>query len=185
MSRPVSARSHVYRITLDAMFVAIFVTLSMVPSQLSWATLPALLCAFLLGPIDVLAVVTIGSLIEQIWYGLSFQSIFWMLPWIAFGIVIGLFAWLCQKYPKIWLMIIGIVCAEILLSVANTSVLLRFGYVMVDPTKFPTTVPLWLVTVLTYILRMPQGIIRAVLSSVIVPLLVPPLRRAMAKFFAF
>jgi len=182
MSHPVSARSHVYRITLDAMFVAIYVVLSLVPSQLSWATLPALLCAFLLGPLDVLAVVTIGSFIEQLWYGLSFQSIFWMIPCMTFGIAISLFAWLYRKCPKVWVMIVGIVCCEILLSVANTAVLLRFGYVMIDPSRFPSAMPFWLVSVLTYILRMPQGVIRAVLSSIIVPLLLPPLRKAMAKF---
>jgi len=160
MSHPVSARPRVYRITLDAMFVAIFVVLSMVPSQLSWASLPALLCAFLLGPLDVLTVVTIGSFIEQLWYGLSIQTIFWMLPWIAFGIV----------------------CSELLLSVANTSVLIGFGYVMIDPSKFASTTPFWWVTVLTYVLRMPQGIIRAVLSSITLPILLPPLRKVMKKY---
>jgi len=182
MSHPVSARPRVYRITLDAMFVAIFVVLSMVPSQLSWASLPALLCAFLLGPLDVLTVVTIGSFIEQLWYGLSIQTIFWMLPWIAFGIVCGTFAWLYRRAPKIWLLIVGIVCSELLLSVANTSVLIGFGYVMIDPSKFASTTPFWWVTVLTYVLRMPQGIIRAVLSSITLPILLPPLRKVMKKY---
>ncbi len=183
MSHPVSARKkNIYRITLDAMFVAIFVTLSMVPSQLSWASLPALLCAFLMGPADVLVVVTLGSFVEQLWYGLSLYSFLWMIPWILFGIAAGLAALAVRKHPRIWLMTVGIVFSEILLSVANTAVLLHFGYVMIDPSAFPSTTPSWLVAVLFYILRMPQGIIRAVLSSIIIPLLLHPLRKILSKF---
>jgi len=181
MKRPVSARSGIYRITLDAMFIAIFVILSMVPSTISWASLPALVCAFLLGPGDVLAVVTIGSFIEQMGYGLSFASLVWMAPWILFGLFAGCMAALARKNEKLWKTVVIIVCAELLLSIANTAALLYFGYVNIDPSAFAQGMPLWLVTVLTYVTRMPQGILRAVLSSVVIPLLLPPLRRTLSR----
>ena len=181
MKNPVSARSKIYRITLDAMLIALFVILSMVPSEISWASLPALLCAFLLSPTDTIIIVLCGSFIEQLWYGLNFTSLIWMLPWAIFAVFVGFMAQLVRKKPRLWLMIVIIVCAEILLNIGNTSALLYFGYITVDATKFSAGLPMWLVALLTYTVRMPQAIIRAVLSSVVIPLLLPPLRKTLEK----
>lgn len=178
---PISARSKVYRITLDAMLIAIYVILSLVPSEISWASLPVLVCAFLLGPVDTVVITLCGSFIEQLWYGLNFTSVIWMLPWAAFAVFAGLMALWVRKNPKVWKMIVVIVCAEILLNVGNTSALLYFGYVSVDPTQFASGLPMSLVVILTYVIRMPQAIVRAVLSSVAIPLLLPPLRKALAR----
>lgn len=183
MKNPVSARSNIYRIALDAMLVAIYVVLSMVPSEISWASLPVLLCAFLLSPVDTVIITLCGSFIEQLWYGLNITSFIWILPWAVFAVFVGFLAALVRKNPKIWKMILVIVCAEILLNVGNTTALLYFGYVTVDPTQFSPEFPMWLVTLLTYILRMPQAIVRAVLSSVVIPLILPPLRKVLARMY--
>ena len=181
MKNPVSARSKIYRLSLDAMLIAIYVTLSMVPSEISWASLPVLLCAFLLGPADVIVITLCGSFIEQMWYGLNVTSIIWMLPWAVFAIFVGFAAKLARKDLKLWKIILVVACAEILLNVGNTSALLYFGYVSIDPASFSPDLPIWLVAVLTYIVRMPQAVIRAILSSVVIPLLLPPLRKALAR----
>ncbi len=181
MKDPVSARSRIYRITLDAMLIAIYVILSMVPSQISWASLPVLLCAFLLGPVDAIVITLCGSFIEQMWYGLSFASLIWMLPWAVFATFIGLAAMWVRKNPKAWKIILTVVCAELLLNIGNTSALLYFGYVSINPESFSAGLPLWVVAVLTYIVRMPQAVIRAILSSIAIPLLLPPLRKVLAR----
>lgn len=181
MKNPVSARSRIYRLTLDAMMIAIFVAFSMVPSELSWASLPVILAAFLFGPVDAVVIAACGSFIEQMWYGLSFASFLWMLPWLFFSAFIGIAAMLINRRPRLWKMALAIVCAEILLSVCNTTALIGFGYTSVDPSKFAEGLPMPLVVILTYIVRMPQGIIRAILSSVAVPILIPPLRKVLNR----
>ena len=177
MKNPIFARAKIYRIALDAMFLAIFVVLSLVPSELSWASLAALLCAFLVGPVDVLVVVLCGSFVEQMTYGLSFASVIWMLPWLVFGLVAGLGAYLVRRNPKPWKMIPVIVLSELLLNVANTLALLYFGYAVIDFQAGP------LVVIGAFLARMPHAVVRALLSSVAMPLLLPPLKKQLDKLF--
>ncbi len=184
MKNSLSARSKIYRITLDAMLIAIFVILSLVPSEISWASLPVILCAFLIGPVDTVVIALCGSFVEQMWYGLSFASIIWMLPWALFSLFVGLAAFFARKNEKVWKIVLICVLGELLLNVANTSALLYFGYVHVDPASFAEDLPLGLVVVLTYVVRMPHAIIRAILSSVAIPLLMPPLRRALGRLYS-
>lgn len=178
MKNPVSARLNAVRITLTAMMIALFAVLSLVPSEVSWASLVGLLCAFLFGPIETLTVVLCGSFIEQLWYGISWYSLLWMLPWALFGLCCGLGAYRIRssnsKHAAVWTVVI-IVISELLLNVANTTVLCYMGYVTIDFSQAPYLI-LW-----AYLLRMPHALIRAVLSSVAVPLLLPPLRRALQK----
>lgn len=175
MKSTVSLRSNILRLTLNAMLIALFVVLSMVPSEISWASLVALICAFLLGPAQTLTVVVCGSFIEQLWYGINWYALLWMLPWILFGLACGFGALWARKNPKVWKTVLVVVVSEILLNVANTSVLCFMGYVTIDFSQAPYLI-LW-----AYLLRMPHALIRSVLSSVAIPLLVPPLRRVLDK----
>ncbi len=174
MNKIQSFRSTAYRLTLDAMFVAINVAFGMLPSEISWQSLPVLLCAFLMRPGDAIAVSLLGSFIEQMRYGLNFMSLFWMLPWALFGLVAGFGAMWCRKNPKffsqLFKSIVLIVACELLLNFSNTAVLLYLGYLVMDASS------LWLVLG-GFLLRTPLALIRAVLSSVTVPLLLPPLRK--------
>ncbi len=181
MNSPVSARSKIYRIALDAVLLALFVVFSMVPSELSWASLPVLLAAFLLSPADAIAIAVCGSFIEQMGYGVNFYTLIWMLPWAVFAAFVGFAAVWVRRSPRIWKMTLVIVVAELLLNVGNTSAMLFCGWTSIDPSRFTPGLPLWIVTVLTYIVRMPQAIVRAILSSVVLPLLLPPLRKVMAR----
>lgn len=182
MNDPVSARKKTYQLALDAMLVAIYVVLSLVPSEISWASLPVLICAFLLRPVDAIAITLCGSFIEQLWYGLNVTSLIWMAPWAVFAVFAGFGAAWVRKNPRVWKMVLVIVCAEILLNVGNTSAQLYFGYVSIDPSRFAEGLPMPVIAVLTYLLRMPHAIIRAVLSSVVIPILLPPLRKVLAKW---
>ena len=175
MKSPVSARPKIYRIAMVAMFIAIHVILSMVPSEISWASLPVLVCAFLLGPIDTVTVAVIGSFIEQLQYGINVATIFWILPWLIFGLVAGFLAWFIRRGDeRVWKIVVVVAVSELVLNIANTTALLGFGYVAVDFSA-PHLV------LLAFLVRMPHAIIRAVLSSVVIPLLVRPLRRTVER----
>lgn len=178
MKRSVSLRSNVLRLTLSAMMIALFVVLSMVPSEISWASLVALVCAFLLGPAETMTVVIFGSLIEQMWYGLNWYALLWMLPWVLFGICCGFGALWSRRSPKVWKTILVVVASEIILNVANTSVLCYFGYVAIDFSQAPHLI-IW-----AYLLRMPHALIRSALSAVAIPLLIPRLRRVLSRHMA-
>ena len=175
MKSPVSARSKIVRLTLTAMMIALFVVLSMVPSELSWASLVGLVCAFLLGPVETVTVVLCGSFIEQLWYGLNWYSLLWMLPWVLFGLVCGMGAYLTRKNARVWKTVLVIFAAELTLNVANTTVLCLLGYVTIDFSQA------FYLIVWAYLLRMPHALIRSVLSSIAIPLLIPPLRRVLNK----
>ncbi len=175
MKNPLASRSKIYRIALIAMLVAIHVILGLVPSELSWQSLPVLICAFLLGPVDTVTVAVMGSFIEQIRYGLNFAAIFWMLPWLVFGVVAGLLAWWSRRgNERIWKIVLAIIVSELVLNVANTTALVGFGFVSMDFSAPHLVV--W-----AYVLRMPQAIIRAILSSFVIPLLIRPLRRTLER----
>lgn len=178
MKSSVSLRSKILRLTLSAMMIALFVALSLVPSEISWASLVALVCAFLLGPLETLTVVICGSFIEQMWYGLNWYALLWMLPWVLFGIVCGFGALWANKNAKVWKTVLVVIVSEILLNVANTSVLCFFGYVAIDFSQAPHLI-IW-----AYLLRMPHALIRSALSAIAIPLLIPRLRRVLSRHMA-
>ncbi len=182
MKNPVFARKKIYRVSFDAMLLAINVVMNVaVPSELSWASLPVLVCAFVMRPADTVAVAVIGSFIEQLFYGLNVTTGAWMLPWLIFSLYVGFGAAWARRRESTLLTVFVIASGEILLNICNTSVLLALGFIVFDPTTFVPWLPLPLAAVAFYLARMPQAVVRAVLSSVALPLLMPPLRRVLAK----
>ena len=168
-------RAHLRRLVLDALLVAFHILWVFVPSEFSWQSLPVLLCAFLVGPTDALVVATIGSFVEQMYYGISLVSLAWMAPWVVFGLAVAIGALLIRKNPRPWLVAIVTVIAEIVLNLGNTTVLCALGYLSADFTATPA------VLALLYLGRLPHALIRAVLSAVVVPLLLVPLRRVLSR----
>ncbi len=187
MSRPVSARSHVYRITLDAMFVALYVILGTffsfkIPGavQISFSTLPILLCAFLCKPTDAISVAVIGTFLEQVIdpspYGFATLPL-WLIPNALLAIIAAVGAWHITRIKKrslaVVLTCVTIVIAELFLTLCNTGMLYLDGYLLHYPVK---ALHLLLPT------RIINGLARSATSACLVPLLVHPLRKAMAKF---
>ena len=87
------------RIATDAMLAAMFVCLSFVSirvgnsMKISVDSLPILVAALLLGPLDGLAVGLIGSFLNQmLTYGLSVTTVLWILPAGLRGLLVGLCA---------------------------------------------------------------------------------------------
>ncbi len=180
MSRPVFNKSHIYRITLDAMFVALFVVFATVLSietplfKLAWTSLPILLCAFLLRPADAIAVALLGSFLDQMIYGLNAQAPLWMLPFLLLGVVSSLLAKTFCKDGRLWKMVVALVVSELVLTVFNTLSLYLCGYIMADVTE--PALLLW-----GFVTRTPQALPRIVLSAIFVPVLLKPLRRVLSR----
>lgn len=185
-ANPVSARSHIYRITLDALFVALYVILSTFLSfkipgaiQISFSTLPILLCAFLFTPADAAAVALLGTLLEQILdpspYGFATLPM-WLIP----GVTMALVAAFCAKGIRrvnnnrtvLILTCITVALAELLLTSLNTGALYIDGYLLHYPVK---AIHLLLPT------RLLNCLVRAVISSSLTILLLPPLRKALTR----
>ena len=168
-------RVHLRRLVLDALLVAVHVLWAVVPTEFSWQSLPVFLCAFLIGPIDGVVIAMVGSFIEQMYYGISLVSLAWMAPWLVFGLTVALGAFLVRKNPRPWLIALIVVATEIILNLGNTTALCGLGWLSVDFSASPS------VLALLYLGRLPHALIRAVLSAVVVPLLLPPLRRVLAN----
>lgn len=178
MSRPVFNKSHVYRITMDAMFVALFVVLATVLSietplfKLSWTSLPILLCAFLMRPTDAVAVALLGSFLDQLVYGLNAQAPFFMVPFVILAVLSSLLANTFCRSEKRWRMVAALVFCELVLTVCNSLSLYLCGYIMADITE--PILLLW-----AFLLRMLQALPRIVLSALFIPVLLKPLRRVL------
>ena len=83
------------RIATDAMLSAMFVCLSFISinignaMKISVDSLPILVAALLLGPLDGLAVGLVGSFLNQLLtYGLSVTTVLWILPAGLRGLVV-------------------------------------------------------------------------------------------------
>ena len=85
------------RLAVNAMLAAMFVCLSLVSISLpnmkiTLDSLPVLVAAFLLGPLDALAVGLIGSFFNQLLtYGLTPTTVLWILPAGLRGLLVGLY----------------------------------------------------------------------------------------------
>lgn len=178
MKNSLSAREHVYRLVLNALFVALYVVFSVFLAfkgktiEVSWASLPILVCAFLFRPADAIAVAICGSFLEQLLtYGVSATTPLWMAPVILQALVASVAAYLLRKNMKLWKMIIIIAFSELLLTIAN------IGVSYVDALLFDYLEYL----VIDIPVRLLNGGVRTVISSVLVPLLLLPLRKALSK----
>lgn len=186
MKRSLSTHLEIHRITVDALFVALYVILGTVLSfkipgaiQISLSTLPLLLVAFLLTPADAAAVALIGTLLEQILdpspFGFATLPM-WLIPGVVMATVAAFGARLAKRQSKrssaLILTCVTIVCAELLFTGLNTVALYLDGYFLNYPVK---ALHLLLPT------RLLNCAVRCVLSSILVNLLLPPLRRALGR----
>lgn len=174
-------RAHLRRIVFDAMLVALFVVFSTLLSfktpwfEVSLVGLPILLCAYLYGWADALLVAALGSFVEQLTsqYGLSPTTPIWMAPVMLLALVASLGFFLTKKSGgALWAILLTVIVAELVLTCANTAALYLDGYIWQYPVK---ALHLLLPT------RLINGGVRTVISCVLVPLLLPPLRHVLRR----
>ena len=190
MKSPVSARAKIYRIVMDALFVALYVILGTYLSfkipgaiQISFSTLPILLCAFLFRPSDAIAVAVIGNFLEQVLdpspYGFA-TLLIWLIPGALQALVASLGARFERRTDSnrkaVVVMLVTIVCAELTLTLLNTGALYLDGYLLHYPVK---------ALHLLMPMRLLNAAVRSIISCVLLPLIVPPLRRVLARWQPF
>ena len=186
MNDPISARKKIYRLAIDAIFIALYVILGTFLSfkipgaiQISFSTLPILLCAFLLRPADAVAVAILGTFLEQILdpspYGFATLAI-WLIPGAVQALIAACGAKTVRlaktKTVAFSLLVLFIVCAELSLTVLNTAALYLDGYLLHYPVK---------ALHLLMPMRLLNALARCVISCVLIPLLLPPLRKVLQR----
>ena len=186
MKDPISARSKIYRLAMNALFVALYVILGTFLSfkipgavQISFSTVPILLCAFLFSPVDAVTVAVLGTFLEQILdpspYGFMTLPM-WLIPGAMLALVASLGAMRVRRTKSVraavLLTVVTVACAEVLLTVLNTGALYIDGYLLKYSVK---ALHLLLPT------RALNCLVRATISCVLCLALVPPLRRQLTK----
>lgn len=175
-----STQQKIRRLVLDAMLVALYVVFSTVFSfktpwfEVSLVSLPIFLSAWLFGMQDAVVIALLGSFLEQLMspYGLSPTTPLWMAPVVVLAVVAALGFLFVRRSGKPALLLVVIVVAELVLTVCNTAALYLDGYIMQYAVKA------------LHLIALPRLInsgVRIALSCILVPLLLPPLRRLVKK----
>ena len=162
------------RLALDAMLAAMFVVLSLFSINLpgmkiTLDSLPILVGAAMLGPLDGLAVGLIGSFLNQmITYGFSATTVLWILPAGLRGLLVGLYA----KHHGFSMNTAQ--CVFITVSTALLVTALNTLFLYVDSWVYSYS---YVAALPTLLLRIAAGVITAVLFSLLLPPLLGTLRR--------
>ncbi len=188
MKRSFPVRQNLYRMTVDALFVALYVVLATFASikipgmvQVSFSTVPILLAAFLFRPVDAIGIALLGTFVEQVIdpspYGFATLPM-WLIPGVVMALVASVGAWWIRKLSSriisVALTCVTIICAELVLTVLNTVALYIDGAILGYAVQ---------ALHLLMPMRVLNGLARAAISCVLIPLLLPPLKKALAKIF--
>lgn len=162
------------RLTTDAMMVALYFVLTVYLAietpliKFSVSTLPILLCAFLFGLPDTVAVATLGSFLYQmVQWGPSAYTALWIAPFTLMALYLGgaIYLLRARQQPRVWKTIVIIITAELLLTLLNSVALLIAGQVA-SPWALLLSLPK----------RLLNGAIRTACTVTLTLALLPPLR---------
>ena len=162
------------RLALDAMLAAMFVVLSLFSIRLpgmkiTLDSLPVLVAAALLGPVDGLAVGLIGSFLNQmITYGFTATTLLWIIPAGIRGLLVGLYAKRHGFSMTLRQTVFITISTALLVTALNTF------FMYVDSWVYSYS---YAAALATLALRVLAGIITAVLFSLLLPALLAALCR--------
>lgn len=117
------------QLVTDAMLAAMcavlgYVALDMGNIKITFESLPILLGALMFGPLDGLLIGFVGTGIYQlIKYGIDVTTLLWMLPYMLFGFLVGLYAKKRDFKLSIGQIILIVTLGELLIFVLNTGVM--------------------------------------------------------------
>jgi len=161
-------KSLIFRMTLLALCVALFVGLNFISIDLKFIkisvkALPIIFIAVLYGPIEGALVGGLGELICQLFspYGLTVTTPLWILPFIVQGLIVGFM--MKQKNPKdhIVLWVITVIVSCLTVTGINTFSIWLDAKIFEYPSQL---------TFISIILRFVGSIISSVVYGLIVPL---------------
>ena len=110
-----------------------YLSLDMGNIKITFESLPVLLGALLLGPVDGLAIGGVGTLIYQLLrYGVTVTTPLWILPYILCGLLAGFYAKKKCFQLSAWQVMAVITVSELLITLLNTGAIYVdsriFGY---------------------------------------------------------
>lgn len=134
----------------DAVLAAMCTVLAMVSIKvgndlkITFESMPVLMAGFMFGPINGLAVGTVGSFIYQIMsHGITATTLLWMLPYMVCGLVAGLYAKKAGFEPGRTGITLTVFACEILVFALNTMAIYIDGHVYgwYNPVTFLSMLP--------------------------------------------
>ena len=162
------------RLALDAMLSAMFVVLSLFSINLpgmkiTLDSLPILVGAALLGPVDGLAIGLVGSFLNQmITYGFTATTLLWIIPAGLRGLLVGLYARRHGFDMSPGQTVFITIATALLVTALNTF------FMYVDSWVYSYS---YAAALATLALRILSGILTAVLFSLLLPTILKTLRR--------
>ena len=162
------------RLALDAMLSAMFVVLSLFSINLpgmkiTLDSLPILVGAALLGPLDGLAIGLVGSFLNQmITYGFTATTLLWIIPAGLRGLLVGLYAKKRGFDMSLRQTMFITIATALLVTALNTF------FMYVDSWVYSYS---YAAALATLALRILSGILTAVLFSLLLPTILKTLRR--------
>ena len=180
-----SKNNKTLRICLVALCAAMYVPMSMYLAvnlgtlRISFASLPTVTIAMLMGPVDAVCTALIGEFLKQLLtYGITYTTVFYLIPPALRGLTIGLFTLFMKKQakrPEQYRASLYAVCslAAILTTIGNTLVN------WLDSILFNYYSPALIFGGMIY--RLVLGIITAIIVATVAIPLVKLLRRQLAK----
>lgn len=128
----------VKRMAVNGMLAAMcavlgYLSLDMGNIKITFESLPILLGALLLGPVDGLAIGGVGTLIYQLLrYGVTVTTPLWILPYILCGLLAGFYAKKKCFRLSAWQVMAVVAVSELLITLLNTGAIYVdsriFGY---------------------------------------------------------
>jgi len=196
------------QLCINAVLIALFVVLDLYALKIgnnmkvTFSGLPIIIASIYYGPVQGLAVGLIGAFIGQlVQYGIGITTFLWIIPAGIRGLIVGLFAVCLKKYdilyeikattvfeiPKkngevrnvTWrnsiypILTVVIIISSLIVTLSNT-------IIMYPASKIDGYYHETLITA-TLVWRFISSVITAVLYSIIVPLLLKPLNKAIGR----
>ena len=123
-------KNYLKNLCISAILAAMFVALELLASnigklvfldnyQIPISCFPLVLASVMLGPVWGTAVGIVGSFISQLFFGLSWSTIVWMMPTICYSLVVALLFLLFKKSYKSYILGFEFLLSSLLLSSLN------------------------------------------------------------------
>lgn len=167
-------------ICLSAMMAAIFVVLDYFSDAVSLPLgnfkisingLPILIVAVFGGPLWGGITGFVGAFISQLRWGLEAVTALWILPEVARGVIMGLIFIALRRNLKPWILGVGVVISSVAVTLLNTVALIAQFYI------HGVGKGLHALLVVELPGRLLLGVITAVLMTLVLPLIVYPLKK--------
>jgi len=179
------------QLCINAVLIALFFVLDMYSlkignnMKITFSGLPIIIAAIYYGPVSGLAVGLIGAFLGQLaQFGIGITTFLWILPAGIRGLTVGLFAVCLKKHDILYdvkagkiklypVLTVVIIVSSLIVTLSNT-------IIMYPASKIDGYYHETLITA-TLAWRFINSVITAIIYSIIVPLLLKPLNKAIGR----